>query len=106
MTEPKEDIQAQIDQLDERWAAQVRDRKQLAIFLVVYIAIVIYVQGWREVLGSATSLLYIIPIVLLVNQYKSSQRLALRKSADNGVLTASSYKSSRTRLQAKLDALD
>ena len=112
MTETKQDIQAQIDQLDERWAHKVKFRKRLQRINVL--AVLMLIVGVVMAYRSDEDLLVLFydsdPSILLIFfgaiPFFVSPESPLRRAAVKQDQALRDYESKRAELQAKSDDLD
>jgi hypothetical protein len=112
MTETKQDIQTQMDQLDERWAHKVKFRKRLQRFnvLAVLMLIVGGVMAYRSDEELPVLFYDSDPSMMLIFfgalPFFVSPESPLRRPAVKQDQALGEYESKRAELQAKLDALD
>ena len=112
MTEDKKDIQAQIDQLDERWAHKIKRRKRIQRYNVL--AVLMLIVGVLMAYRSDEELLvlfydYDLSMVLVLmgaGVFIVSSESPLRRPAVKHDQALKAYESKRAELQAKLDPLD
>jgi predicted branched-subunit amino acid permease len=112
MTETKQDIQAQNDQLDGRWKERADARrgakgvKSMFVWAFAFGAVAVAL-GFMEVGVFAENMSF---VVLLCASpfiaYGLKKNGPLRRSSEHYELTVDRYESKRAKLQAKLDALD
>ena len=112
MTESKQDIQAQIDQLDGRWKERADARKgargikSMAVWAFAFGAVAVAL-GFMDVGYLADNMTFVLVLcVLPFITYGLKKDGPLRRSSGHYELTIDRYESKRAELQAKLDALD
>ena len=111
MTETKEDIQAEVDQLDERWAQKIKRREHIQ--RTTLLAVLMLIVGMMMAYFSDEDLVdlfydYDLSMVLILmgaGAFFVSSESPMRRPAVKHAQALSGYESKRAELQAKLGAL-